>query len=239
MLNTIALLPSHAHALRRAIEATGVRIITPDESERALILDVIALAQIAGKGWPREHAARFVSVTLPALPSPLPELLTLGGVALRPFTSLGAAGVEALAKLTSKPIISLSPAALATPQATVGTLLHEWQHVHQGDAGGIMHPLVYLIRADERCLACEAPAYACDLAVDHWTTGADPREGAARRAEGLRAYGADDAMVGDARALLLSHAETLLEGLCPAVESLVRGVRVLTEAGVEGLPVVT
>lgn len=234
---TISLLSSHAHALRRAIEATGVRVVTPDEPERALILDVIALAQIAGKGWPREHAARYVSVTLPALPSPLPELLTLGGVALRPFTFLGAAGVEALAALTSRPLISLSPAALSTPEATVGTLLHEWQHVLQGDAGGLLHPLVYLIRADERCLACEAPAYACDLAVEHWCHGADPREGAARRAEILRAYGADDALVIDARTILLSHAETLLEGLCPPVEALLRGVRVLQTAGVEGLPV--
>ena len=65
---TISLLPSHAHALRRAIESTGVRVITPDSAERALILDVIALAQITGNGWPREHASRFVSVSLPALP---------------------------------------------------------------------------------------------------------------------------------------------------------------------------
>ena len=75
------ILPSHAHALRRAIEATGVNVVTPDSPDRALVLDVLSLAQLAGKGWPREHAARFVSVAFPALPSPLPELLTLGGVA--------------------------------------------------------------------------------------------------------------------------------------------------------------
>lgn len=233
----ISLTQSHATALRRAIEATGVRVITPDAPERALILDVLALAQIAGHGWPREHAARYVSVTLPALPSPLPELLTLGGVALKPFTSLGAEALSALASLTATPIISLSPAALETTEGAVGTLLHEWQHVLQGDTGGLMHPLVYLIRADERCLACEAPAYACDLAVEHWCRGVDPLAGAAQRAEGLRAYGADDALVLDARAILVSHAQTLLAGLCPPVEALRRGVRVLTAAGVEGLPV--
>ena len=235
---TSAILPSHAHALRRAIEATGVRIVTPDSPERALVLDVISLVQLAGKGWPREHAARYVSVSLPALPSPLPELLTLGGVALRPFTSLGAEALEALARLTATPLISLAPAALESPEITVGVLLHEWQHVLQGDAGGLMHPLVYLIRADERCLACEAPAYACDLAVDHWCRGTDPMAGAAQRAEGLRAYGADDALVTDARAILTSHAETLLAGLCPPVEALRRGVQILTAAGVVGLPVV-
>jgi hypothetical protein len=224
----IQLTHTHAADLRRAIEATGVRVITPDAPERALILDVIALAQIAGHGWPREHAARYVSVALPALPSPLPELLSLGGVALKPFTSLGAEALAALAALTSTP---------ETPDGAVGTLLHEWQHVLQGDTGGIMHPLVYLIRADERCLACEAPAYACDLAVEHWCRGADPLAGAAQRAEGLRAYGAGDALVLDARAILVSHAQTLLAGLCPPVEALRRGVRVLTAAGVEGLPV--
>lgn len=230
------ILPSHAHALRRAIEATGVNVITPDSPERALVLDVISLAQIAGQGWPREHAARFVSVAFPALPSPLPELLTLGGVALAPFTSLGGEALAALAKLTSRPLISLSPAALESPEETVKTLAHEWCHILQGDAGGIMHPLVYLIRADERCLGAEAPAYACNLAFGLWCRGADPRSYAAQLAEGLRAYGADDRLVVDARALLLSHAETLLAGLCPPVAALVRAVRVLTEAGVVGLP---
>ena len=234
---SVDLLPSHAHALRRAIESTGVRVITPDSAERALILDVIALAQITGNGWPREHASRFVSVSLPALPQPLPALLTLGGVALAPFTSLGARALDALADLTRTPLISLSPAALETPDATVGTLAHEWQHVLQGDTGGVMHPLVYLIRADERCLACEAPAYACDLAVDHWCRGTDPMHGAAQRAEGLRAYGADDALVRDAAAILTSHALALTAGLCPPVEALRRTVRILTDAGVTGLPV--
>lgn len=227
----------HAHALRRAIEASGVRVVTPDDPARALVLDVIALAQVAGHGWSREHADRYVSVSLPALPQPIPALLELGGLALQPFSALGAGGLEALAALTSRPIISLSPAALEDPVSTVGTLLHEWQHVLQGDSGGVLHPLVYLIRVDERCLACEAPAYACDLAIEHWCRGTNPREGAARRAEGLRAYGADDALVADARTLLLSHAATLLEGLCPPVEALRRGVEVLRAAGVEGLPV--
>ena len=233
---SVDLLPSHAHALRRAIESTGVRVITPDSAERALILDVIALAQITGNGWPREHASRFVSVSLPALPQPLPALLTLGGVALAPFTSLGARALDALADLTRTPLISLSPAALETPDATVGTLAHEWQHVLQGDTGGVMHPLVYLIRADERCLACEAPAYACDLALDFWCRGADPLHGAAQRAEGLRAYGADDTLVADARAILTSHALTLLAGLCPPVDALRRTVRILASEGVVGLP---
>lgn len=235
---SVALLPAHAHALRRAIEATGVRVVTPDMPERALVLDVIALAQIAGKGWPRERAARYVSVSLPRLPSPLPELLTLGGVALAPFSSLGGEALQALARITATPLISLSPASLESPDVTVGTLLHEWQHVLQGDAGGIMHPLVYLIRADERCLACEAPAYACDMAVEHWIRDTDPTVHAAQRAEVLRAYGADDAMVDDAREILLSHARTLLDGLCPPVEALRRGVPILAAAGVEGLPVV-
>lgn len=233
---TVHILPSHAHALRRAIEATGVRIITPDMPERALILDVIALARIVGKGWPADRARQFVSVSLPALPQPLPALLTLGGVALAPFTALGSEALTALAKLTATPLISLSPAALETPDATVGTLLHEWQHVLQGDVGGVLHPLVYLIRADERCLACEAPAYACDLAVEHWCRGTDPMQRAAERAEGLRAYGADDALVRDATAILHSHAMALLAGLCPPVEALRRGVQILTAAGVEGLP---
>jgi hypothetical protein len=233
---SIALLPSHAHALRRSIEARGTRVITPDMPERALVVDVISLAQIVGQGWPREHATRFVSVALPALPSPLPELLRIGGVALAPFTSLGAVALEALAKLTSTPLISLSPAALESPEVTVSTLTHEDTHIDQGIHGGALHPVVYLARTDERVLACEAPAYACDLAFAFWCRGVDPKSYAAQLAEGLRAYGADEAMVGDARAILLSHAETLLAGLVPPVASLVRAVRVLTEAGVEGLP---
>lgn len=227
----------HAHALRRAIEAEGVRIITPDDPARSLVLDVIALAQVAGHGWSRDHAARYVSVSLPALPQPLPALLTLGGVALRPFSALGSDALEALAALTARPLISLSPAALETPDGCVGTLLHEWQHVLQSDDGGVMHSIAYLARVDERCLACESPAYACDLAIDAWCRGMDPRVGAAQRAEVLRAYGADDATVRDAREILLSHAETLLVGLCPPVEALRRGVKVLRAAGVEGLPV--
>ncbi len=235
---SVAILPAHAHALRRAIEATGVRVIAPDDPARALVLDVVALAQIAGHGWSRDHAERYVSVSLPALPQPLPALLELGGLALRPFSTLGAEGLEALASLTSRPLISLSPAALEDPVSTVGTLLHEWQHVLQGDSGGVLHPLVYLARVDERVLACEAPAYGCDLAIETWCRGLDPLVGAAQRAEGLRAYGADDELVTDARALLLSHAQTLLAGLCPPIAALRRGLPVLVAAGVEGLPVV-
>lgn len=238
MSGLVEIRPEHAAALRRAIEATGVRVLTPDAPERALILDVLALARIVGKGWPVEHARRFVSLTLPALPQPLPALLTLGGVALAPYTSLGAEGLRALATLTERPTISLSPASLESPAETVATLLHEWQHVLQGEAGGVLHPIVYLARSDERVLACEAPAYGATLAVEHWTRGVDPMERAAQLAEGLRAYGATDALVADARAILQSHARSLLDGLCPPVEVLLRGLRALDAAGVRGLPAV-
>ena len=212
------------------LRGKGVRVIMPDDPDRAVVVDVLMLAHIAAPGWSRAHTADRVSVAFPALPSPLPELLTLAGVALAPFSQLGAAGVAALVRLTEKHTISFSPHAIETYD--VWSAFHEESHLLQTDAGGgLIHGLRYAASKEYRMLAAEGPAYACNL------MGSDDREATARAiAEGLRAYGADDALVADAHAQLGVHVRTLGEGLCPTVRALIDGVRFLRSRGVKDLP---
>lgn len=208
----------------------GVNVIMPDSADRALVVDLLMLAHIAVPGWSRSHTADSVSVTLPSLPWPLPSLLMLAGKSIEPVTQLGAEGVAVLARLTERPLISLSPRAVAT--RNVWTLFHETAHLFQSEAGGgIVHGLRYAVDREYAILAAEAPAYACDL------FGSDDRDAALLElTEGLRPYGASDAQVLDARALLAAHLRVINNGMVPTVRALVDGVRFLGERGVSGLP---
>lgn len=217
-------------ALVAELRDSGVRVIMPDDPERAVVVDVLMLAHLAAPGWSRSETADRLSVTLPALPSPLPELIMLAGAAIRPLSQLGAQGLEALARLTQKPTISFSPEVVRTYDGW--TVLHERSHLLQEAAGGgLVHDLRYLVDREYAILAAEGPAYACNLMGE-----TDPEAAARRYADGLRAYGANAAQIDDAHELLGVHVRTLLGGVCPPVKALVDGVRFLRQRGVEGLP---
>lgn len=209
---------------------SGVNVVMPDSTDRALVVDVLMLAHIAVPGWSRSHTADSVSVAFPALPAPLPTLLMLAGKAIAPLTQLGADGVSALARLSERPLISPSPRVIATRD--VWAIFHETSHLQQSDAGGgIIHGLRYLVDREYAILAAEAPAYACDL------FGSEDRDAALLElTEGLRPYGASDEQVLDARALLGAHLRVINGGMVPTVRALVDGVRFLHERGVSGLP---
>lgn len=217
-------------ALISRIRASGVRVIMPDEADRAVAVDLLMLAHIAAPGWSRTETANRVSVTLPRLPDPIPQLILMAGTAISPWTQLGEAGLKALARLTAQSTISISPEVVETRD--VWTLLHENSHILQEvSGGGLVHDLRYVFDREYAVLAAEAPAYACNL------MGEDDPEAAARRyADGLRAYGASDAQINDAYELLGVHVRTMADGGCPPVRSLIDGVRFLRECGVENLP---
>lgn len=222
------------------LRAGGIRVIMPNQPERAIVVDALMALSIVNLGWSRNETANGVSVTLPALPSPIPTLLTIAGVAIEPYSRLGAMGVKALAELCVTPVISLSPDAVSDPTEGFFVLTHEDEHAEESDAGGIVHDVEYLVAPEYRLLAAECPAYACDIARAMWCDGADPFVEAKRLAEGLRAYvpvGAQtDALIADANAMLAMHARALADGLCPPVRSLIDGVRFLQGRGVLGLP---
>ena len=124
-------------ALLAQIRDTGVRIIMPDDPDRAVVVDLLMLMKLGiGPGWSRNDTADGVSATLPVLPDPIPALLDLAGVALTPFTTLGADGVRALARLTRTPTICLAPRVVATHD--VFTVMHERQHINQTRDGGLI-----------------------------------------------------------------------------------------------------
>ncbi len=223
------------------IRSLGIQVIMPDDPKRAVVVDALMMAHVAvGVGWSRNETANGVSVTLPALPSPIPTLLTIAGVAIEPYSRLGAMGVKALAELCKTPVISLSPDAVSDPTEGFFVLTHENEHAEQSDVGGIVHDVEYIVSPEYRLLAAECPAYACDMARAAWCDGADPFIEARRLAEGLRAYvpknAQTDALIADAHAMLAMHARALADGLCPPVRSLVNGVRFLQLRGVLGLP---
>ena len=231
---SLALSADDFDALLAQIRDKGVRIIMPDDPDRAVVVDLLMLMHLVGPGWSRSDTADGVSVTLPVLPDPIPALLDLAGVAITPFTTLGAEGVKALARLTRTPTVCLSPRVVATRDGW--TVMHERQHVYQTREGGLIHELRYAASTEYRTLAAEGPAMACDLARDVWRDGHDPEAAVTRLAGSLRAYGADDVLVRDVTDQLAFHARVLAQGLCPPVLSLLEGVRFLRARGVEGLP---
>lgn len=232
---SLLIAPEDFDALLARIRDAGVRIIMPDDPDRAVVVDLLMLMKVGiAPGWSRSDTADGVSVTLPVLPDPIPALLDLAGVALTPFTTLGADGARALARLTRTPTICLAPRVVATRD--VWTVMHERQHLYQTREGGLIHELRYVASTEYRTLAAEGPAMACDLARAVWHEGAEAEAAVARLAGSLRAYGADDVLVRDVTAQLAFHAGVLAQGLCPPALSLLEGVRFLRARGVAGLP---
>lgn len=216
------------------IRAEGTRVVMPDEPDRAVIVDILMLSHVIAPGWSRSQTADDVSVSFPRLPEPIPALLEIAGKAVDTVTTLGGDGVRAIARLTRTPLICIAPRVVATRDVFV--LLHERQHRLQSDASGFVHALKYAVIPEYRTLAAEGPAYACDMAREVWHEHSDPEKVADELANGLRAYGAGEELVGDVRRQLGVHARTIAGGVCPPVQSLLDGVRLLSSRGVSGLP---
>lgn len=211
----------------------GVEVVPSTDSRRGLVLGAMSAQRtLTGNGWNAEHAAQAVSFALPAIvPEPLGDLA-------RAVPFAGALLRDALAGF-DHPTVFTSPAAEANPVSRIATLCHEFgHHLEMGPdvVKRIVWCVAYGLRPEHRVMAAEAPCYACDLAFRYWCSDEDPDALADAIAEGLRAYGANDALVKDARRQLASHVVTLRSGLCVAVRSVIEAVRVLHARGVKGLP---
>ena len=223
----------------RAVEARllalvpGAEVVPSTDSRRSIVLAAMAAQRAAtGNGWDNAFASQNVSVALPAiLPAPLPDLLRMVPFAGGILGGLGA-GFD-------HPTVFLAPAVENDPVLRIAALCHEFGHLLQpGEGLGkvIAWCIAYGLHPEHRVMAAETPCYACDLAFRYWCSDDDPDAVADRVAEGLRAYGATDALVKDARRMLASHVVTLREGLCVPTRTVIEAVRVLNARGVQGLP---
>ena len=213
--------------------APSVEIVPSSDPRRVIVVTGLTASRAAtGHGWDEAHARDNVSVALPAI---VPSLLPTFAAAV-PFAG---AILGKLAAGFDHPTVFLAPAVERVPLLRLKTVCHEFGHQLQ-TAGGVAQVIgwciAYGMHPEHRTLGAEGPCYACDLAFTYWQTGEDPDRIADRIAEGLKPYGADDALVRDVRRQLSSHVETLREGLCVAVRSVIVAVRVLTARGIEGLP---
>lgn len=212
----------------------GLEVIPSTDPRRVVVVGALAALHGIGGGslaWSPAEASRAVSVALPRIP---------GASVLRAATSFlgiplltAAAGV--LGGQFDHPCISTSPEAEATPGELLDTLCHEVGHLLQASAGGLAWCLKYT-RAEPRILGAECPCYATTLFWRRALLGTPPADTAAAVTANLRAYGASDAQVADARRLLKSHEITIDDGLVPAIRTVIEAVRVLQARGVAGLP---
>ena len=211
----------------------GAEVVPSSDPRRKVVLGAMqAQRAVTGNGWNPDHAAQSVSVALPAIvPAPLGDLARAVPFAGNVLHDV-AAGFD-------HPTVFLSPAVENDPPARIATLCHEFgHHLEMGPdvVKRIVWCVAYGLHPEHRVMAAEGPCYACDLAFRYWTTGDDPDKVADAVANGLRAYGATDALVKDVRRQLASHVVTLRSGLCVAVRPVIEAVRVLHARGVKGLP---
>lgn len=232
-LVVISMADADAVEARLVALVPGAEVVRSTDPRRKVVLGAMqAQRAVTGNGWNPDHAAQSVSLALPAIvPSPLGDIVRAVPFAGNLLHDV-VAGFD-------HPTVFMSPAAEADPVSRVATLCHEFGHLLQtsgGVAQVIAWCIAYGLHPEHRVMAAEGPCYACDVAFRTWATGDDPDHVADAVANGLRAYGATDALVKDARAQLASHVVTLRSGLCVPVRTVIEAVRVLTARGVQGLP---
>lgn len=164
--------------------AHGYDLILPGDPRReAVVLGLGAVHALTGDGWSLEHARAHTSVTLPGAGDAI-----VGALASVPIVGplLGA-----VAKTAARPMVLLSPSAVADGARLLAVQRHEEGHVGQIRRGSIPWCIAYGIVPEVRAGA-EGPCYGASLAVQHALGVATARQLYDGALEALRAYGLGD-----------------------------------------------
>lgn len=112
-------------------------------------------------------------------------------------------------------LVILSPAAVADPLRYAMTVAHELVHADQRDEAGFAQVAVDYLAAPELRARAEADAYAVGLWVAYLLTGVLPSIDDAVRSLSSDTYHLEPEHVELGRGVLLSHVETMAQGLAP------------------------
>jgi hypothetical protein len=182
----------------------GAVVARPKDVKREAVLMLLAAAhKLNLGGWDLAHAQKYVSVTLPGVPS-------LAADALGMIPYIGSALYEVAADLRQTTIY-LSPAACETGKDLCDAIAHELGHADQIKRGGLMWCAGYGIVPEMRVMA-EAPCYDQSIIVRHAIEGGDPHALCDGALVSLQGYGLGDDEMADARAVLGIVERTLAVG---------------------------
>ena len=112
-------------------------------------------------------------------------------------------------------LVILSPAAVSDPLRYAMTVAHEIVHATQRDEAGAVQVAVDYLAAPELRARAEADAYAVGLWVAYLLTGVLPTVDAAVASLSSDTYHLEPEHVELGRGVLLSHVETMTQGLPP------------------------
>lgn len=190
-------------AAQHLCDQADVELVLPGDWRReAVVYALAAVHGASGSGWDLAYAREHVSVTLPG-----------AGVSLELLRQIPTVGpiLADLSKGLKRPMILLSPSALADGVRLLGIVLHELGHVGSLRAGGPLWCLAYGVVGEVRAGA-EAPCYGCDLAVSVHLGGADVDEREQAFVGSLDHYGLGDDGLKLARGIVRSCAEGVRRG---------------------------
>ena len=164
--------------------AHGYDLVLPGDPRReAVVLGLGAVHALTGDGWSLEHARSHTSVTLPGAGDAVTEALAA--------VPLVGSILGAVARTVSRPIVLLSPSAVADGATLLAVLRHEEGHVGQIRRGTLPWCLAYGVVPEVRA-AAEGQCYVSSLVVEHALGRATARQLYDGALESLRAYGLGD-----------------------------------------------
>lgn len=168
---------------------------------------------------PDDAPARVARAILSALGHGVPALASLVA-----DLEVRASRVSVTLPTPGGSLVILSPAAVADPVRYAVTVAHELVHADQRDAAGAVQVAADYLAAPELRARAEADAYSVGLWVAYLLTGVMPTVDAAVASLASDTYHLAPDEVELGRGVLLSHVETIAQGLAPplrvAVEAL-------------------
>jgi len=159
---------------------------------------------------PDDAPARVARAILSALGRGVPALASLVA-----DLEVRASRVSVALPTPGGSLVILSPAAVADPLRYAVTVAHELAHAEQRDAAGAVQVAADYLAAPELRARAEADAYAVGLWVAYLLTGVLPTVDAAVQALSSDTYHLAPDEVDLGRGVLLSHVETIAQGLAP------------------------
>jgi hypothetical protein len=168
---------------------------------------------------PDDAPARVARAILSALGHGVPALASLVA-----SLEVRASRVSVTLPTPGGSLVILSPAAVVDPLRYAVTVAHELVHAEQRDAAGAVQVAADYLAAPELRARAEADAYAVGLFVAYLLTGVLPAidDAVASLSSDTYHLAPDEVELG--RGVLLSHVETIAQGLAPplrvAVEAL-------------------
>ena len=168
---------------------------------------------------PDDAPARVARAILSALGHGVPALASLVA-----DLEVRASRVSVTLPTPGGSLVILAPAAVADPLRYAVTVAHELVHADQRDAAGAVQVAADYLAAPELRARAEADAYSVGLWVAYLLTGVMPTVDAAVASLASDTYHLAPDEVELGRGVLLSHVETIAQGLAPplrvAVEAL-------------------